>query len=187
MRYEEADESAVLLLEEIRAEVSPWLREAHIKVLFDLRKRKKNGGLCLARITKVDDVLRFFTQRVAETLAGYDYVITLDRMAWRGMTYADRVRVIRHELRHIHFTETLDPIILPHDVNDFEVEIAANQDDPTWGKRVAAMALAAYKNQELGLSPYRGSIPETDPLTLPPGTKSKKRYTLHKSTVEGGV
>jgi hypothetical protein len=171
LRYEEADESAVMLMEEIRAEVFPWTKMAHIKVLFDLRKRKKSGMLCLAQITKANEMLRFFTRRGAETLAGYDYVITVDKMAWRGIEYLDKVRILRHELRHICIDdEKPDPyMLIPHDVNDFELEIQSNQDDPTWGKRVAAMANAAYKNQELGLSPYQGVIPvDTRHSTLNP-------------------
>ena len=180
LRFEEADKETVDLMEALRAKLFPWAKKAQIKLLFDTKKRKKSGMLVMGSITRPGELLRYFSRQDAKTIQGYDYVITLDKMAWCGIEKADKIRILRHELRHICIDDDKpDPYMLqPHDVNDFEVEIGLNQDDPDWGKRVATITAAGYKNEANGLHPYQGAVPGAGKPEEKPVTK--KRYTLDK-------
>jgi hypothetical protein len=168
LRYELADDDAVKLVDEIRAEHFPDISKAVIKVLFDLRKRKKGSGLVLGRIVKPSDLIRFFTAGNAAAIEGCDYVICLDKVVWDASGESDRVRLIRHELRHAYYdTDAKNPSfrIVPHDVQDFRAEITLNEDDPLWAERVGQLAAQVYaqrKDDRPKTHKKQGRIPGTD-------------------------
>jgi hypothetical protein len=179
LRYEEADKDAVRLMEDVRAKHFASIARARIKLLYDLKRRKSVNGLTLGQIRKPNDLLRFFSRKDAAAVQGYDYVITIDKVAWGAISDTDRVRIIRHELRHTDYDiEAKDPYrLVKHDVNDFRAEIELNKDDPEWGTRVAALAVEIYAQQADNEKPpaaNQGVIPGAEDAMSRPPKKSRK-------------
>ena len=150
MRFEDAPQEAKDLLRNIRTEHFPELRNAKIKLIFDLKRRKAKGQICLARITKANDLIRLLTIDQVDPVEGYDYIISIDRTFWDAVEQADRVRVIRHELRHAYFDidSDNDPYkIIDHDITDFHAEVDANREDPRWRERCGALVDGIYEQK----------------------------------------
>jgi len=147
-RYEDVSQDVLDMVTEVRREWFPDLRNVKIKVLFDIKKKMSNGYMVLGRIQKTNDLLRYLT--VDESLNdGFDYIMYLDRMAFRWIEDNDKIRIIRHELRHIFIDiEANNPYkIIPHDIEDFAEEIEFNSDDVRWKSRVVEVALSQYENE----------------------------------------
>ncbi len=176
LRFEEATEEAGKVLAKVRGETFQLIDKAHIKLLFDTKMRKHGTGLILGRICKPDDLLKFFTRREdREHIEYFDYVITLDKVAWGLAADVDKVRIVRHELRHVfHDADATDPWKLwPHDVEDFRIELRENEDDPDWGVNLMVKTRAAYA----GVAPQQGTIPGAPP----PEKKKPKLVYKHKA------
>jgi hypothetical protein len=184
LRFEDTDNDVIALCETLIEEQFPDVKGCTIKIVFDLKKRTGAGMLCLGWISKGTDLLRFFSRHEAKSVGGYDYVIGLDKMAWQGIERADRVRILRHELRHIAIDyEAADPyMVCPHDVQDFKAELRINEDDPDWKERVSTIAIAGYANAKAGLHPYQGTVPGADQGAQNEGAKL---YTLTPSRKAG--
>lgn len=149
IRYEDCTSDVSDLAREIQAEFFPELRNIKIKFLFDLKKRSSNGRLVLARCQKANDLIKHFTIDEAGGDEGYDYIIYIDKVVWDNIERADRIRLVRHEMRHILIDdEAKNPIKLcDHDVNDFAEEIELNRDDTRWATRVADLGVQIYEQQ----------------------------------------
>jgi len=145
-RYDDVTQEENDLLREIRAEYCPELRNANIKMLFDLKKRQYDGKIVLGRIQKANDLVKYFTQN-EEDEAGVDYIIFLDKICWDAIQRSDKIKLLRHELRHAFFdadSEKTPYKLLPHDIEDFAEEVHLNQDDVSWRLRVAELTAAIY-------------------------------------------
>ncbi len=103
LRYEEVTEEVKKLFGEVQAKYFPELKNAKIITLFDVKKRASGGRVVLGRIMRTNDLLRHLTKDEAVAIEGYDYIITLDKEGWNAIGDADRVRLLRHELRHTHY------------------------------------------------------------------------------------
>jgi len=148
MRFEQATDEAKGLLKEVQAEHFPELLNANILLLFDLKKRVSGGKTVLGRIQKTNDLLRHLTIEEAHDDDGFDYLIYIDKVCYENITKEDRIRLIRHELRHILYdaNDERNPYkIIPHDIEDFVEEININVDDPGWASRVAELTLTIYE------------------------------------------
>jgi len=157
-RFENASGEATDLLKEVRAEYFPELRNAKIKVIFDLKKRTSKGRLSLAKISKTTDLIRLLTVDQVDPIEGFDYIITLDKECWNAIDKADRVRILRHELRHGYFdidSEDNPYKIIGHDITDFHAEVDANRDDPMWRERVASLTDAIYEQRKEDEAPKK--------------------------------
>lgn len=151
LRYEEVTEHVLDMLKSVRAQYFPELKNAKIKVLFDLKKRKSGGRIVLGRIMKTNDLIRQLTKDEVEVIEGYDYIITLDKTCWDHVPDEDRLRILRHELRHALFDidSENDPYkLLSHSISDFYEEVEMNQDDPRWRERVASLTETIYEQQK---------------------------------------
>ncbi len=151
LRYDEVDDHTTDLLKEVRSKDFPELVNAKIKVLFDLRKRKSGGMVVLARIIKSNDLIRHLTRDGADYYNGYDYIITLDKKCWENITDLDRVKILRHELRHTFFDIESDDNpykLLNHSVSDFYEEVDLNKNDPRWRERVATLTEDIYEQEK---------------------------------------
>ena len=141
LRYDEVNDHALALLKEVRSQDFPELVNAKIKVLFDLKKRKSGGMVVLARIIKTNDLMRHLTKDGVDVIEGYDYIITLD----------DRVKILRHELRHTFFDIESDDNpykLLNHSISDFYEEVELNKNDPRWRERVATLTEDIYEQEK---------------------------------------
>ncbi len=151
LRYEEPTEEVKKLLREIQAKHFPELKNAKIITLFDVKKRTSGGRMVLGRIMKTNDLLRHLTKDEAVAMEGYDYIITVDKEGWNAIGDADRVRVLRHELRHAYYDIDSDSNpyrLLDHSITDFYEEVELNKDDPRWRERVAAVVEDIYEQKK---------------------------------------
>ena len=158
LRYEEVTEEVLDLLKEVRSEYFPELKNAKIKMLFDLKKRSSGGRITLGRIMKTNDLLRLLTIDRVDPIEGYDYIITLDRTCWDMIEKADKVRIIRHELRHAYFdidSEENPYKLMDHSILDFYEELEANKDDPRWRERVGTLTDGIYEQKKEDLAESR--------------------------------
>jgi hypothetical protein len=151
LRYEEVNDEVASMLREVKAQYFPELKNAKIKVLFDLKKRKSGGQMVLARIIRTNDLLRHLTIEEAGAVEGYDYIITLDKLCWDNVTTVDKERLIRHELRHTTFdleAEANPYKLQDHTILDFYEEIEYNKDDPRWRERLSTVVADIYEQQK---------------------------------------
>jgi len=151
LRYDEVNDHVLTLLKEVRSQDFPELVNAKIKVLFDLKKRKSGGMVVLARIIKTNDLMRHLTKDGVDIVEGYDYIITLDRKCWDNITDLDRVKILRHELRHTFFDIESDDNpykLLNHSISDFYEEVDLNKNDPRWRERVATLTEDIYEQEK---------------------------------------
>ena len=139
------------MLKDLKAKDFGELKNAKIKVLFDLKKRKSGGRIILGRIMKTNDLIRLLTKDEVEVVEGYDFIITLDKKCWDNIPDEDRVRILRHELRHAYFDieSENDPYkLVSHSISDFYEEVEANQKDPRWRERVGTLAEDIYEQEK---------------------------------------
>lgn len=150
LRYEEVTEDVRKMLDEVQTKYFPELRNAKIIMLFDLKKRQAGGRVVLGRIMKTNDLLRHLTKDEAVAVEGYDYIVALDRLGWDAITEQDRIRLLRHELRHTYYdieSEANPYRLIDHSVSDFYEEVEMNKDDPRWRERVATLVHDIYEQQ----------------------------------------
>lgn len=151
LRYEDVTDDVMDMLKEIRNSYFPELKNAKIKMLFDLKKRRSGGMIVLARIVKTNDLLRHLTMDQMEAVEGYDYIITLDKLCWRSIADEDRERILRHELRHTYFdidAENTPYRLQNHTIADFYEEVENNKADPRWRDRIARLVADIYEQQK---------------------------------------
>lgn len=151
LRYEEATPMVLNMLKDLKTKDFKELKNAKIKVLFDLKKRKSGGRIVLGRIMKTNDLIRLLTKDEIEVIEGYDYIITLDKKCWESIPDEDRRRILRHELRHAYFdieSETDPYKLVSHSISDFYEEVEANQTDPRWRERVGTLTEDMYEQEK---------------------------------------
>jgi len=148
MRYEDADESLVEVYLKVAEErFSNTCANLKIKLMFDTKKRVSKGKLCLASVEIANDKIKYFTKHEVE-VGGYDYILIVDRKAWELSNEKDRIRLISHELRHVFIDENDKRKILPHDIEDFVVEVKLNEDDPDWGFKLCTLVSDVYDQEK---------------------------------------
>ena len=147
-RYENVDENVYQILNSVKREHFPELANAEIKILFDTKKKTSGGKIVIARIQKTNDLLKYLTSGDIED--GYDYIMYIDKKIWNNIDNTDRVRIIRHELRHtlVDLDSRNSPYkIVDHDISDFHQEIELNKDDPRWCDRVGELGRHLYDQE----------------------------------------
>ncbi len=199
-RYEDVTESVNDLLSTVRKNHFPELKNAKIKMLFDTKKRVSGGQIILAKILKPNDLIRFLTKEEVETFGeGYDYIIFLDKVCWDNIPPEDRIRIVRHELRHTYYDieSENDPYkIIAHTINDFYEEVELNQDDPRWNMRVAQLTSDIYEQRKEEARESRGPKkkfrPGANNLTVVVSTKTpieeeteKRKEEAERASCEG--
>jgi hypothetical protein len=149
-RYEPVTDDVKEVLKSVREDHFPELQGAEILCVFDTKKKVTKGKLELASISAVDEMKKFLTMDEAMNGEGYDYIIRIDKLAWHYATSENRVRLIRHELRHTNVaTENMKPWKLRgHTIEDFQSEIRLNVDNVQWATDLAIMTLAAHEQNE---------------------------------------
>ncbi|MDR2017892.1 MAG: hypothetical protein LBQ00_03305 [Syntrophobacterales bacterium] len=151
LRYEEVTDDVLELLHDVRAQYFPELKNAKIKVLFDVKKRSSGGRITLGRIMKTNDLLRHLTIDRVDPIEGYDYIVCLDKTCWEAIEKEDRERIVRHELRHAYFdidSEENPYKLVDHSILDFYEELEANREDPRWRERVGTLTEDIYQQRK---------------------------------------
>jgi hypothetical protein len=150
LRYEDVSETVTDMFRRVKSQHFPELKNAKIKVLFDLKKRKSGGQLVIGRIVKANDLIRHLTKN-GNAEEGYDFIVTLDKKCWDHITDEDRVKILRHELRHTSYdleSEDNPYKLVDHSILDFYEEVEMNQGDPRWRERVAVLAEDIYEQEK---------------------------------------
>lgn len=130
-RYEDCDESLVSVFLRVVEERFPSYGNLKFKLVYDLKRRVKNGKILLASIEPASAKIKYFSKD-DNAVDGYDYVLTVDRLAWDRAEEDDRIRLISHQLCHVFVDEMGKCKKLPHDISDFAVEVERNKDKPNW-------------------------------------------------------
>jgi len=148
-RFVEASAEATERMNAVRAEYFSQLTIATIKVLFDTKLRKRGDKIVLGRMMKANDLIRRLTDDLAEE--GCDYILFLDQIAYENIPPEDKTRLVRHELRHCKITGTPEKPrfkVIPHDLEDFTIEVELNKDCIGWASNAAQLALGIYEQVE---------------------------------------
>ena len=155
IRYEEVDDSVVDLAFSIITEYFPEIADVKIKYLFNNKKSISHRKLVLGKCQKPNELAKHFSIEDAGDTDGYQYVITLDHVAYDSMDDADRIRLLRHELRHVLVDKITNASleteikyrINPHNIEDFVEEIELNADNPDWARKAGRVARKIYKQK----------------------------------------
>ncbi|MBF0321226.1 MAG: hypothetical protein HQL01_15640 [Nitrospirae bacterium] len=125
----------------------PELVLVNIMVIYDIKARKSKGKFVIGRIQKINDIMRLLTKDNTLNEEGYDVILYLDKAVFTHIGKKDRVRIIRHLLRHIYIdTDSVtDPYkIQEPEIKDFHVEQHLNKDDVDWVGRLTAIAKSIH-------------------------------------------
>jgi len=146
-RFTDIDDGVVEVFLAVLEERFPSLAQLKIKLVFDTKKRVKQGEICLASTELANEKIKFFSKDDV-AIDGYDVVIVLDMKAWGVASVEDRKRIMSHELRHILITEEGKVKILPHDVSDFRIEQKLNKENPDWSLKLAVLVNDIYEQEK---------------------------------------
>ena len=146
-RYEDVDDSVVEVFIKVVEDWFPEVGNLKIKLMFDLKKKVSKGKMALAYIELVNEKLKFLTSSKL-IKGGYEYLIIVNKVAWELADNEDRVRIIRHELRHIFEDENGKLSLLPHDISDFSEELEINKNNQNWAANLANAALDRYEEMK---------------------------------------
>lgn len=146
-RYEDVDDSVVEVFIKVVEDWFPEVGNLKIKLMFDLKKKVSKGKMALAYIELVNEKLKFLTS--SELIEnGYDYLLVINKVVWELADNEDRVRIIRHELRHIFEDENGKLSLLPHDISDFSEELEINKNNQNWAANLVNAALDRYEEMK---------------------------------------
>ena len=148
-RYEQVTSDVYEILKDVRENHFPELAGAEILCVFDTKKKQTGGKLCLASIKGTNDLQKFLTLDATGSEEGYDYIIRIDKKAWEIAETADKVRLIRHELRHtaVDHDKPKPWGTRGHSIEDFYTEIRLNEDNPRWAQELVGRVFSAYEGE----------------------------------------
>ena len=147
MRYEDVPDNVYEAMNEVRNQWFPELRNANILIIFDTKKRVSKGKVVLASIKATSELQKYLTLNESGSIDGFDYFITLDKIAWDTADDTDRVRLLRHELRHTVVDDSDKPFKLRgHSLEDFYSEIDLNTDNARWAEQLVVRVAAIYED-----------------------------------------
>lgn len=125
----------------------PNLAGIRFKLVFDTKKRMSKGKLILASTELVNEKLRFFTSD-EDAPEGFDYITTVDSVAWEYASPEDKERIVSHELNHVFIDEKGKLKLVSHDVEDFAREVQKNASNPGWAQDLALVTQTIYEQSE---------------------------------------
>jgi len=146
-RFTDIDDNVVEVFLSTLEERFPSLAQLKIKLVFDTKKRVKQGEICLASTELANEKIKFFSKDDV-AIEGYDIVIVLDMKAWGVASAEDRKRIMSHELRHVLITEEGKVKILPHDISDFRIEQKLNQENSDWSFKLEILVNDIYEQEK---------------------------------------
>jgi len=155
-RYEDCNDGLVEVFLDLLEHRFPAYGNLNFKIIFDMKKRIKQGKLVLASVELASPKIKFFSKDDI-AVDGYDYVLTVDKKAWDLANEKDRKRIISHELRHVFINEKGAPKLVGHEIEDFYVELKLNEDDPEWARNLTGLVADVYEQErELAKAPKKG-------------------------------
>ena len=177
--FRKADNSVYQIFLEIIEEYFPALSSYSFGLLFRDKIKKSKGGVILAEICLPTKLLSYYAKN--EQGNPFDFLIIFDEMAWACGKIPDRVKIMRHELRHILITEKGKISMVGHDFEDFYKEVELNVDDPSWGSNLVKVVVAAYGQIKEG-----GKDPRLDRRDAPEATETHKEGAQRQTHLDLG-
>ncbi len=148
MRYEDASENLVEVYLQVAEERFPTTcANLNIKLIFDTKRRVRQGKLVLASIEIANEKIKYFTKNDVN-VDGVDYVLIVDRKAWELADDKNKIRLLSHELRHVFVDEDGKRKLVPHDIEDFVVEVKLNTDNPDWATKLVTLVADIYEQEK---------------------------------------
>lgn len=146
-RFIDINESVVETFIDVMESRFPNLAQLKIKLIFDTKRRVKQGEIVLASTEIASEKIKFFSK---DNLAveGYDIVIIFDMKAWELSPESNRKRIMSHELRHVFLDEKGKVKLMPHDISDFRAEQKLNEDDPDWAFTLSILVNDIYEQEK---------------------------------------
>lgn len=145
MRYEDVPNSVYEVMNGVRNDFFPELRNANLLMIFDTKRKVSKGKVVLASIKSTSELQKYLTLTESESIDGFDYIIMIDKVVWDTADATDRIRLLRHELRHTVVDDSDKPFKLKdHDVNDFYEELELNKDNPRWAQQLVDRVTSIY-------------------------------------------
>lgn len=131
----------------------PSIREAKIRFIYYSKQKKQRGNVIFAYMHKPSDFESYLDSRSDKNGEPANYFMFIDYYVWNNIDKEYRLRLMRHELRHIDidYDKNGDLVfgLKDHDVQDFEVDMdyELNQEngDPKWGKVLLEASINAYE------------------------------------------
>lgn len=148
-RYSEPTQEVWDIIGKIIDDHFPYLANCHIMVLMDSKKRKSREKYIFASIKQLNEKERYLSADNYVT-EGYDFLLTIDENVFDNIVVDDKIRLLRHELRHISYDpDNKKPFkVRDHDFCDFKEEIELNKDDPMWGEKLSEIAESIYEKDK---------------------------------------
>jgi hypothetical protein len=146
-RYEDCNDELVEVFLDLLESRFPAYGNLKFKIIFDLKKRIKQGKIVLASIELASEKIKFFSKDDV-AVDGYDYVLTVDKKAWELADEKDKRRIISHELRHVFINEKGAAKIIGHEIEDFYAELKLNEDDPEWARKLTTIVADVYEQEK---------------------------------------
>jgi hypothetical protein len=178
--FRKADSSVYENFLNIIDNVFPELSGLSFGLLYREKIKKSRGGLILAEVCKPNKLMSYFAKN--DSGNPFDFLIIVDEMAWCCAKDADRVRIMRHELRHVHISEKGKTTLRGHDFQDFYAEVDLNADDPSWGQKLVEVTLAGYNQVKDGQADPR--LDRRDAEDIVPVTKDPQVQTKIESAMK---
>ena len=149
-RYEDSDDHLTEVFLNVMEEHFPQLQFLKFKLIFDLKQRVSKGRLVLATIETASPKIKYLSKdKIA--IDGYDLLLIMDQKAWEVASADQRVRLIRHEMRHVQLDESGGVKIVGHEIEDFHIEVKLNSDAPEWRMQLATLTHDMYEQEKLML------------------------------------
>jgi hypothetical protein len=147
-QFRKADSSVYTTFLDMIEKVFPNLSSYSFGLLYREKIKKSKGGVIMAEICQPTKLLSYFAKN--DNGNPFDFLIIVDEMVWVCAKDIDRVRLMRHELRHINISEKGVARLIGHDFQDFYTEVDLNADDPSWGQKLVEITLAGYDQVKAG-------------------------------------
>lgn len=155
MKYEEVEQSVIDMLNKVILDYHfTDINDAKFKVVYRTKKKGKNSFITVAEICATSEMVKFLTSNEIED--GYDYLIIIDKNIYEALEDPDKIRVLRHELRHTEVTVndktgTISYGTRRHTIEDFyeDVDIESKVDgDMRWKERLSTISESIYEQIE---------------------------------------
>jgi hypothetical protein len=170
-QFRKADSSVYTTFLDMIEKVFPNLSSYSFGLLYREKIKKSKGGVIMAEICQPTKLLSYFAKN--DNGNPFDFLIIVDEMAWCCANDNDKIRLMRHELRHISISEKGVARLIGHDFQDFYAECDLNADDPSWGQKLAEIILAGYDQVKAG-----EKDPRIHPEDVTEMTKDPQRQTM---------
>jgi hypothetical protein len=190
--FRKADSSVYEHFLELMEKIFPELSGLSFGLLFREQIKKSRGNVTLAEVCKPSKLMSYYA--VNDRGNPFDFIMIFDEMAWACASDKDRVRIMRHELRHVRVNDKGAACLVTHDFQDFYVEVELNSDDPAWCQKLCEVTLAGYdqiKNDGKDPRLDRRDAEDIVPVTREPEKQVKIESAMNtkrsKTRTEGAV